>query len=188
MPKSVTSACLCTWAILKFKAVAGVSKRLPVKGYTQDKLSAMLEEYMRNPVLSIARHSYKQGSWKHRGAVRPFLFSYRHPESGFCGAGRPTTWITIWFLYFEQNTHKKLFIKAIMCNATSTNSHINVEEHLVLFPRPVAWHPTSGPLNSNSDRHASPKRECLHWPSSSGVSPDSAYSLILFRYDSREKF
>ena len=50
----VTSACLCTWAILTSKSVAVASKRLSVKGYAHDKLSAMLEEYMRNPLLWIA--------------------------------------------------------------------------------------------------------------------------------------
>jgi len=54
-----------------------------------------------------------------------------------------TTWITIRFLYFEQNTHKESF--TIMYDATCTNTHIDVEEHLAPFP-PVA-RPTS--LGSN---------------------------------------
>ena len=49
MPKSMTSVCPRTWAILTSKSVAVASKRLPVKGYAHDKLSAMLAEYMWNP-------------------------------------------------------------------------------------------------------------------------------------------
>jgi len=64
------------------------------------------------------------------------------------GVSRPTAWITIRHLYFEQNTHENSLIKIIMYNATCTKSHIDVEEHLVPFP-PVA-HLKSGPNNRSS--------------------------------------
>jgi len=52
---------------------------------------------------------------------------------------------------------------------------------------------SSGPSYTCSHRPAvacdtdSPKRDCSHWPSLSGVSSDSTHSLGLFRYGSREK-
>ena len=49
MPKSMTSVCPCTWVILTSESVAVASKRLPVKGYTHNKVSAMLAEYMWSP-------------------------------------------------------------------------------------------------------------------------------------------
>ena len=163
--------------------------RLRVNGYRSRVTSP--------PALDCLGTATNKGLGNTWGYETAFLFSYRHPESGFGGVGRPT-WITIRSLYFEQNTYRKPFIKTITYNATSTNSHIDVGERLLSFP-PVA-HPTSGP-NNRSSRSSyshcpavaqcdtdSPKRECSHWPSSSGVSPDSAYSLILFRYRGREKF
>jgi len=100
------------------------------------------------------------------------------------------------FCTFKRNTGTKSLVKIIMYNATCTNSHIYVEEHLVPFP-PVA-HLKSGPNNrssrpSYSHRPAvacdtdSPKRDCSHWPSLSGVSSGSAHGLGLFRYGGREK-
>ena len=104
---------------------------------------------------------------------------------------RPTAWITVQFLYFEQNTCENSLIKTIMYNSTYTNSHTDVEEHLVPFP-PVAYL-KSGPNNQSSrpsySHHPavacdtdSPKRDCLHWPSLPGFSSDSTHSLELFRY------
>jgi len=156
--------------------------------------------------LGGTRRTLSRGSWEHRGAVRPFLFSYHRPEYGSLsarvgmwidrGVSRPTAWITTWFLYLEQNTHENSLIKTIMYNATCTNSDIDVEKHLVPFP-PVA-HLKSGP-NSRSSRPSyshrpavafdtnSPKRDCSHWPSLPGFSSDSAHGLGLFRYGGREK-
>jgi len=59
--------------------------------------------------------------------------------------GRPTAWITIWFLYFKWNKHTKSLVKIIMYNATCTNSHKDVEEYLVPFPLIAHSHPVSGP-------------------------------------------
>jgi len=138
---------------------------------------------------------------------RHSLFSYFHPDSRSLSArvgmrvgdvGRPITWITIWFLYFKRNKRTESLVKIIMYNATCT--HKDVEEYLVPFPLATHSHPMSGPNNRSprpnytcSHRPAvacdtdSPKRDCSHWPSLSGVSSDSTHSLGPFRYGSHEE-
>ena len=81
----------------------------------------------------------------------------------------------------------------MMYNATSTN--IDVEEHLVPFPPDErAKEPIIVTGSSYSVRPAvacdtdSPKRDCSHCLSSSGVSSDNAHSPGLFRYGGRDKF